>query len=316
MSNRVTCSFHVHFQNHLNFAPIFHSEMDSSWHFEIRDTLSGMVGAACLVLAGAPFDIVKIRLQTQAANFRSPLHCAQTMFKKEGLLSFWKGAGPAFASATVENAVAFTVNGFLRRTFLKLHNSDQLSLTDELLIGALGGFCSATAICPAEVVKCRMQYAKDTKPYSSTLNALITISRVEGFRGLFAGLQPLLMRDVPFNALFFGGYRAYLPLLTSAFGSSKDDSHVFESFLAGGFAGMTAWAIVFPFDVIKSRLQVASPGTPTTSTLSALRHIVAVNGFMSLYRGASPAILRGFPANAALFGGQHAAEHLLRRFDI
>ena len=39
-------------------------------------------------------------------------------------------------------------------------------------------------------------------------------------------------------------------------GGTKEDVGVFGKFLAGGMAGITLWCVVFPADVIKSRLQV------------------------------------------------------------
>jgi solute carrier family 25 ornithine transporter 2/15 len=294
---------------------------EPSSYFRFRDSLSGCVGAACLVLAGAPFDVVKVRLQTAQRMYAGPIDCFQSMVRAEGVLSLWKGAGPAFSSALVENAVAFTVNGLLRRWVAPLDGSP-IPVLNELFIGAFGGIFSATAICPSEVVKCRMQFMRstDTPMYTGQKSAggfqlFRNILTTEGARGLFAGLGPLLLRDVPFNAVFFGGYRAYLRVLAALLPSAPDGV---LSFLSGGFAGMTAWAIVFPFDVVKSRQQVAGVSGKgiTPSTWTTLAQIVAKGGIPTLYRGCSAAVMRGFPANAALFWGQQQSEKILQRWGM
>lgn len=84
---------------------------------DIKDTLSGMVGAVWMVYTGLPFDTVKLRLQTDTHGdrqstakrgvqdpsgsqsvssgtgrpYRGIVDCVKHMFKHEGLRSFWKG---------------------------------------------------------------------------------------------------------------------------------------------------------------------------------------------------------------------------------
>ena len=44
--------------------------------------------------------------------------------------------------------------------------------------------------------------------------------------------------------------------LLAAPGQSKDDIGPLRTVVSGGVAGVTLWTIIFPADVIKSRLQV------------------------------------------------------------
>ena len=103
---------------------------------------------------------------------------------------------------------------------------------------------------------------------------------------------------------------------------------------------MTGWTAVFPFDTIKSVVQTgalpgsgptggsspllrpggvaplvvaerlpAKPGRPPSFSAS-LRAVLTHGGGVrrGLYRGWSAAVMRAFPANAALFWGVHTAE--------
>ncbi len=87
--------------------------------------------------------------------------------------------------------------------------------------------------------------------------------------------------------------------------------------MQGGLAGSTAWAIVFPCDVVKSRLQAGalSSGAATTgaapSLFTAARALYAAGGVRVFYHGASAAVLRAFPANGALFLGYEMAMRLM-----
>ena len=98
------------------------------------ETASGVFGAVCCVYTGLPFDVVKLRLQTQAAAsaarpdattankmrsaYNGPLDCAGKIARVEGVRALWKGAIPAVGSSCDENAVVFTFNVIFRRALV------------------------------------------------------------------------------------------------------------------------------------------------------------------------------------------------------
>lgn len=55
-------------------------------------------------------------MQVQPGFFLSPMAAIRTTINGEGVLALWRGAVPAFAGALGENAMAFGVNGFLKRS--------------------------------------------------------------------------------------------------------------------------------------------------------------------------------------------------------
>ena len=63
----------------------------STWHETIwprtRNFIGGYFSGMALVLAGHPFDTVKVRLQTEGkgGRFRGPVHCLVETLKKEGV---------------------------------------------------------------------------------------------------------------------------------------------------------------------------------------------------------------------------------------
>ena len=78
----------------------------------------------------------------------------------------------------------------------------------------------------------------------------------------------------------------------------KDDLSPVETMFCGGVAGLCFWTCIFPLDVIKSRIQVRGE---TGGLLGVGRQTLAREGVGALYRGIAPALIRTFPANAALF---------------
>jgi solute carrier family 25 ornithine transporter 2/15 len=113
-----------------------------------KETISGFTGAFCCVYAGLPFEVVKVRMQTQGNLYHGVFHALKRIVTEEGVISLWKGAVPALSSSIIENAVLFSVNGIVRRTFVAYHStklkSDGLSTLDEALIGGISGIFSAT----------------------------------------------------------------------------------------------------------------------------------------------------------------------------
>ena len=73
------------------------------WVEWLKDATSGGVGAIFLVYAGNPLDRVKIRMQTEVsvpgAAEVGPLRTMASIVAEEGVLSMWRGATPAMASA-------------------------------------------------------------------------------------------------------------------------------------------------------------------------------------------------------------------------
>ncbi|MBT3172889.1 MAG: MC/SLC25 family protein [Rhodospirillaceae bacterium] len=81
-----------------------------------------------------------------------------------------------------------------------------MSLAQKAAVGSFAAFFSATAICPFELLKVRMQCSRGVAEHRTvTLWSCATdVVATEGFRGLFRGLAPLLWRDVPYGGIFFG----------------------------------------------------------------------------------------------------------------
>lgn len=73
-----------------------------------------------------------------------------------------------------------------------------------------------------------------------------------------------------------------------------------KSFISGGFGGVCAILAGHPFDLIKTRLQTAPPGT-YSGALDAVRKTIAVDGIKGLYRGMGPPLIGVTPIFALSF---------------
>ena len=73
---------------------------------------------------------------------------------------------------------------------------------------------------------------------------------------------------------------------------------IVKTTIAGGVGGMCLWISIFPFDVVKSRIQIESSRESMTSVL---RKVVHQEGVKGLYKGLTPTLIRTFPSTGALF---------------
>lgn len=67
-------------------------------------------------------------------------------------------------------------------------------------------------------------------------------------------------------------------------------------------AGQVAWILSIASDTIKSRIQ-ASDNLIAPNIRNTFKDIISTQGYKGLFRGIEVAVIRAFPANAALFMG-------------
>ncbi|MCJ1461857.1 Fe(2+) transporter [Pseudocyphellaria aurata] len=94
-----------------------------------------------------------------------------------------------------------------------------------------------------------------------------------------------------------------------------------DNMLAGAFAGIAEHTVMYPVDLLKTRLQIInpSPGGIYTSLTNAVSTITKIEGTTSLWRGISSVIVGAGPAHAVYFatyeavkqamGGNNGTEH-------
>ena len=89
------------------------------------------------------------------------------------------------------------------------------------------------------------------------------IYKNEGFKGTMRGMIPTICREVPSFSAYFGTYFALADLGTWWFDFEEPDhmNKIFTkdfawSLFAGGMAGCCCWAVSYPFDVVKTKMQV------------------------------------------------------------
>ena len=93
-------------------------------------------------------------------------------------------------------------------------------------------------------------------------------------------------------------------------GNSITSDEITSPMLAGAFAATTAWAVGYPFDLIKTRIQAGS-GKGIAATARDLINESEGRVVYGLYKGFTLKLLRAIPASAIGFlAYETAAKHL------
>ncbi|XP_057976346.1 mitochondrial carnitine/acylcarnitine carrier-like protein [Malania oleifera] len=281
-----------------------------------KDLTSGTVGGVAQLICGHPFDTIKVKLQSQPAphpgqplKYSGAMDAVKQTFAAEGPKGFYKGMGAPLATVAAFNAVLFTVRGQME-ALLRSQPGAPLTVNQQVVCGAGAGLAVSFLACPTELIKCRLQAQSVLAEsgsgavavkYGGPMDVARQVLRSEGGAvGLFKGLVPTLAREIPGNAVTFGVYEALKQFLAGG----QDTSGLGKGslILAGGLAGASFWAGVYPTDVIKSVIQVDDYKNPKyNGSFDALRKILASEGVKGLYKGFGPAMVRSVPANAACF---------------
>lgn len=314
---------------------------DSTHVAAAKDVVASIFGSASCVYTGQPLDTIKVRMQARPDAFSGMFQCLRKTLAEESIFSLWKGSTPALTGAVTENMVAFGVNEQLKRLF-----PDESHLKgvpppwwQPIAFGGATGMFTAIVLCPSDIVKCKVQVGRSIRgsagggavagaaaapgstggvrraaaavaqaselPVLNATQMTRHILRTQGIRGLWVGMGAQFARDVPFYASFFGTYDTVVN-----YGKRLPYEIPLEMLylFAGGAAGVTGWAVVMPIDTAKSIIQTADK---PESLIRTIARVNRTNGWRSLFAGLNAALVRAFPANAALFLGYEVARRNL-----
>lgn len=310
-----------------DLAAVYHEkeEKHSGWQHVVDGAIgftAGTMGATASVYTGQPLDTVKVKMQAFPDIYRSSVRCFLDTYRKDGVRrGLYAGTTPSLAANISENAVLFASLEFCKKgvaSLLGAQSGDQLNPLQNACAGSLAAVFSTFALCPTELVKCRLQAAREMAAQQGTEAFKHTgpwqmcgrILKSEGVLGFFKGFWPTFMREVPGYFFFFGGYETCRHALTPP-GQCKDDIGALRIVLSGGVGGVSLWLAIFPADVIKSRVQIQGRGGMLQTGLHVLRN----EGVSALYSGLGPTVVRSFFATGALFWAYESTKRFLRQFN-
>jgi len=282
--------------------------------------------AGCVeVMIMHPLDLIKTRFQLQSSSLPSsdPAHysgvrdCMVKMYRQEGLGSFWKGLIPPVMVETPKRAWKFFTFEQFQKVFL--FGSDKPSAMTYSLAGLGSGVTEAIIVNPFEVVKVKMQSNRSHQSQTpSTWSVAREIVKEDGLgrNGLLGkGITGTMGRNGFFNMVYFGFYHTVKNWAPPATDSRLE---FLRKVGIGLTAGTLGCCVNIPFDVAKSRIQGPQPVPGVVKYRGTARVIAMVyreEGFLALYKGLVPKIMRLGPGGAImLLVYENVYDYLVKKY--
>ena len=259
-------------------------------------SLSGMAFGLVSPLASQPFDTLKTKMQAESRFASQSMgSVARQVVRAEGIAGLFRGIVPIVASTGVQKSALFSANAGARRA---CETSGIAALTAPIPFTSLppsvivGGVAAGTARTlvetPFELAKVRFQTGGGVR----AATGLLSLGQVAE---LYTGAAATWARGTVMLTTFFClcdySERAAPQLMARP---------LLGGFLKGGVCATVAWAIAWPLEVAKNKVQGAEGALyKGRSTLAIVRQVAATDGLRGLYRGILPGALRSFVANGA-----------------
>jgi solute carrier family 25 carnitine/acylcarnitine transporter 20/29 len=279
--------------------------------------IAGSAGGIAQVLAGQPFDMVKVRLQ--AANsatipYKNVSDCLTRIVKDEGgPFALWKGSLFPLICVGAAVSIQFGVNEKLKGIVKEITGLQNLGLIHFFECGAITGIVNSAITIPAEHSRIRMQVQgiSSKTQYNSSLDCCKKIIQQYGFRGLYKGGVSTVMREASAFGIYFSFYEWFINKMLTP-GQSRSDLKMTSVALAGSVTGIAVWLATFPIDVVKTRIQIDSLSNPQfKGTIDCLAKTYKTGGPLGFYKGLSPCLMRAVPANGATFLAYETVSQML-----
>jgi hypothetical protein len=287
----------------------------------VSQTLELFVGTAAAVASRtvvAPLERLKIVLQTapMARGERArPWTLLRQLVRQDGVAALFRGNGVNALRLAPCLAANMVLLPLLQRVYLR-HKAQRMGVRHAPLhvfeSGVLGGVAAAVSnliVYPLDVWRCVLAVHRGRERL--TVRAVAQqLSSQGGLRAHFRGVAATsvyMFAHVGAKIAVFEHLRS-VPLPAWVSGGAADRARVrpaLWSFACGAAATVAAQTAVYPFDVLRRRMQL----TQTRGLLAAVRELLAAQGWRGLYRGLSVNTVKTFPAAAVSLGAYEWARN-------
>ena len=166
-----------------------------------------------------PLDLIRTRLsslESVRGQYNGIVSAFRVITKKEGLRGLYRGLFATSLGVIPYNAIQFNTYALMKMFVAGERELEELTVVETLTCGAVAGATAQTITYPLDVIRRRMQMTAVNTPerqYSGVVDCFTRTLRVEGVRGLYAGLLPNFLKVVPAMSTSFVCYEFTKSLL-------------------------------------------------------------------------------------------------------
>ncbi|BCS17956.1 putative mitochondrial folate carrier protein Flx1 [Aspergillus puulaauensis] len=284
------------------------------------EAIAGFTAGIATTLCLHPLDLIKTRLQvdrTPSSRVGGSLRVIREIFHNEGgLAAFYRGLMPNIIGNSSSWALYFLFYGNIKDTIRgwrlrrRQHGGQQqqqrelLTSSDYFIASGSAGILTSVLTNPIWVIKTRMLATGSNSPgaYTSFTTGAIQILRSEGIPGFYRGLIPSLF-GVSHGALQFMAYEKLKLYRTGVHPATESRRQLnnLDFFSISSVSKIFAGSITYPYQVLRSRLQMYNAHLAYRGLRDAIVQIWAAEGFAGFYKGLGPNLFRVLPSTWVTF---------------
>eukprot|EP00929_Paragymnodinium_shiwhaense_P075712 TRINITY_DN38740_c0_g1_i4.p1 TRINITY_DN38740_c0_g1~~TRINITY_DN38740_c0_g1_i4.p1 ORF type:complete len:454 (+),score=92.51 TRINITY_DN38740_c0_g1_i4:79-1440(+) len=270
-----------------------------AWSQLAAQLSSGGVAGAVSRTCTAPFDRVRLMMQTESASAGSTVGSSLRAIAAEGAMAFFRGNGVNCLKIAPETAIKFVAFDHLKSLVAK--DPHNITVMERFVAGGSAGALAQAAIYPLEICRTRLATAPQGT-YTGAFHCLQSIVRKEGFRHLYQGLGTSVVGMVPYAGMDLAVYSMLKEVVSKQCGDKKEPGVTLV--LGCGMVSSTVALVgTYPIGLVRTKLQVSGmPGAPSFSgPVDALIKTVRAGGVRGLYKGIVPTMMKVVPSASISF---------------
>lgn len=251
--------------------------------------LGGVISCGSTHTLITPLDLVKCRLQVDAAKYKNLINGFKVTVAEEGTKGLVKGWAPTFFGYSAQGLGKFGLYEFFKVIYSDIIGEENAYLFRTglyLAASASAEFFADVALSPFEAIKVKVQ---TTPGFANTLReAAPKMFAQEGANAFFKSLVPLWGRQIPYTMMKFACFEKTVELLYAHVvpkprAECTKGEQLIVTFAAGYIAGVFCAIVSHPADTLVSKLNQEKGAT--------VGDIVKKIGFGGLWKGLGPRII-------------------------
>ncbi|KAK2064905.1 mitochondrial carrier [Colletotrichum caudatum] len=262
-------------------------------------------------------------LRAAIFHLRETFQILGSVYKIEGPRALFKGLGPNLVGVIPARSINFYTYGNGKRLIAEYGNGGNEAAWVHLSAGVLAGVTTSTVTNPIWLVKTRLQLDKNVanqkgglhkRQYRNSVDCIGQVLRTEGFKGLYKGMSAsyLGVAESTLQWVLYEQIKNRLAAREERIVASGREKNFWDQTVdwmgnagAAGGAKLVAAILAYPHEVARTRLRqapLANGQLKYTGLWQCFRVVWIEEGFMGLYGGLTPHLMRTVPSAAIMFG--------------
>ncbi|KAI1339263.1 mitochondrial carrier protein rim2-like protein [Xylariaceae sp. FL0016] len=272
-------------------------------------------------------------LRSVAYHLSETIQILRDVYRIEGYRALFKGLGPNLIGVVPARSINFYVYGTGKRAYSQWTGWEPENPAVHLASAVTAGIATGTATNPIWLVKTRLQLDKNhaekkgdiaARRYKNSWDCIRQVMRNEGPTGFFKGLSAsyLGVTESTLQWMLYEQLKRQLRVREeNIIASGREKTwwdHTVDwtgNFMGAGAAKGLASVLTYPHEVARTRLRQApmADGRPKyTGLVQCFKLVWKEEGFIGMYGGLTPHLMRTIPSAAIMFG---MYEVILKMFD-